>query len=255
MRKIDSDHIKILKTPEKRTVTEGVSSTLREPVEEGVYSAPLAQQDYRRSGNKIDVILLGASTGGTEAFKIIFKDLTAVTPPLFIVQHIPEAFAANFAASLSKSGPIPVSLATDGTLAEPCHAYLAPGGNHLRLSRQGDRIKMNLSAEKGNELHMPSIDLLFQSALTLGDPVQICAALLTGMGRDGAMGLKALNQAGHYTIAQSEETCVVYGMPMAAVSLGAAREILPLNKIAYHLMTSFADLKDDLKSKILNQIA
>jgi len=168
------------------------------------------------------LIVIGASTGGTEVLRQILPQLHSNLAPVVVVQHMPEGFTAALADRLSKLGKIPTHEATHGMRLEPGHAYVAPGGKHhlaLEASPQGYRALL-LPADRVNR-HRPSVDVLFRSAsqCVRGPMVGI---LLTGMGNDGAQGLKELHTQGATTITQDEASCVVYGMPRAATELKAA---------------------------------
>lgn len=181
------------------------------------------------------LLALGASTGGPGALVELLRALPAPAPlPILVVMHINELFSAGFADWLDSQSPHPVAYARGG---EPLDALagrvvLAPSGQHLLL--QGGHLR--LSAAPPRHSCRPSVDLLYESlAAELGTGV--AAALLTGMGRDGAQGLLAIRRAGGLTLAQDEASCVVYGMPREAVLLGAAQRVLPLREIAPALMT------------------
>jgi len=177
------------------------------------------------------VILIGASTGGTEAIKTVLQALPADAPPVLIVQHMPEHFTASFAKRLDQVCALRVSEARDGEVLTRGRAWVAPGHSHLRLERQGNGYVLRLDRSEPVNRHRPSVDVLFFSAAEVLGPAAV-AVLLTGMGRDGAQGLLALKEAGAHTIAQDEASAVIWGMPGEAVRLGAACEVLPLNEIA-----------------------
>lgn len=177
------------------------------------------------------VILIGASTGGTEAIKTVLQALPADAPPVLIVQHMPEHFTASFAKRLDQVCALRVSEARDGEVLMRGRAWVAPGHSHVRLERQGNGYVLRLDRSDPVNRHRPSVDVLFFSAAEVLGPEAV-AVLLTGMGRDGAQGLLALKEAGAHTIAQDEASAVIWGMPGEAVRLGAACEVLPLNEIA-----------------------
>lgn len=184
-----------------------------------------------------DLIVIGASTGGTEAIREVLEGLVADTPPILIVQHMPAGFTKTFAARLDKLCPMRVTEAVSGMPLLRGHAYLAPGSDtHLLLGETGGKRTCILSNAVPVNRHRPSVDVLFQSVAAHPLAKRTSAALLTGMGKDGALGLLALRGAGAHTVAQNEETCVVYGMPREAVNIGAAEEIKPLQQIAASLM-------------------
>ena len=176
------------------------------------------------------VVLIGASTGGTEAIRQVLQSLPPDCPPVVAVQHIPPVFSRSFAERLDQLCSIKVREAQPGDALMPGTALVAPGDYHLVI-RSGFPLSVQLRQGPRVCYQRPSVDVLFQSA------VQVCATrvvgvILTGMGNDGAAGLLALRKAGAHTIAQDESTSVVYGMPAEAARLGAARQILPLHRIA-----------------------
>lgn len=178
------------------------------------------------------VILMGASTGGTEALKQVLEDLGPDVPGICIVQHIPAYFSAAFANRLNECCAFAVREARHGDIVRPGLALVAPGGFHMLLKWRVTHYVVELN--EGPKVHhqRPAVDVLFESAAKAGSGPEALAILLTGMGADGAAGMLPLLRAGAETIAQDEESCVVYGMPREAVRLGAARRVLPLGEIA-----------------------
>jgi chemotaxis response regulator CheB len=184
-----------------------------------------------------NLILLGASTGGPDALGTVLKDLPpSLDAAIVIVQHVDHVFAQGLADWLGTHTGRRVELAAVGTAPLAGHAYLAAGEDHLVLTRQGTFAHQR---EPQDSFYRPSVDVLFESAARHW-PQKGAAALLTGMGRDGARGLLELKEAGWLTLAQDEGSCVVYGMPKAAVQLGAPRRVLPLNMIGNALAKCFA---------------
>lgn len=181
------------------------------------------------------VICLGASTGGTEALKEVLCALPPDAPGIVIVQHMPEKFTSQFAQRLDTLTSLHVSEAKDGERVLPGHVYIAPGNRHLRIIRSGAAYLLRLSDEAPLAHHRPAIDLMFESAATALGPNAV-AAILTGMGADGARGMKLMHDAGAKTIAQDEATSVVYGMPKEAAAMGGVDTVLPLGRIAHALM-------------------
>ena len=181
------------------------------------------------------IVVIGASTGGTEAIKEVLQALPATMPPILLVQHMPELFTASFARRLDGLCELRVKEAEHGERIAPGTAYLAPGHSHLTLGRAAGGYQCELSQGDPVNRHRPSVDVLFRSAAG-----QVAAGsvgvLLTGMGKDGAQGLLELRQAGAWTIAQDRDSCVVYGMPREAAALGAACEVLPLHAIAARIV-------------------
>jgi two-component system chemotaxis response regulator CheB len=182
------------------------------------------------------VILLGASTGGTEALRDVLMQLPGDMPGICIVQHIPEDFSGPFAERLNSVSALEVREAKDGDHVRPGLVLIAPGDLHMTIhkrSPEGFYVQVRPGEKHGH--HRPSVDLLFQSAAAIMGPRAV-AGLLTGMGRDGADGLLALRQAGARTFAQDEQSCVVFGMPRAAMEIGAAEKMVPLPTIASHIL-------------------
>ena len=177
------------------------------------------------------LIAIGASTGGTEALKEVISALPADTPGVVISQHIPVAFSGPFAERLNASSPMTVCEAVDNQQILPGHVYVAPGNRHLLVERSGARFVCRLHDGPDVNRHKPSVDVMFRSvAQNVG--ANAIGVLLTGMGADGAKGLKEIQATGSPTIAQDERTSVVWGMPGEAVKLEAADSILALDKVA-----------------------
>jgi two-component system chemotaxis response regulator CheB len=170
------------------------------------------------------LVLMGASTGGTQAIEALLTRLPADTPPIVIVQHMPAPFTRAFAARLDRTCPMQVVEAEHDTPLARGVAYIAPGDSHLLVAARGGEVRTVI--EKGPRIHYqrPSVDVLFQSAAALRG-VRMVALLLTGMGCDGAEGMVALRQAGAITIAEHERSCVVFGMPAAAIAKGGATRV------------------------------
>ena len=181
------------------------------------------------------LVALGASTGGTEAIREVLERLPPDAPAIVISQHIPQAFSGPFARRMDGVSRMSVAEATDGTLIVPGHVYIAPGDKHLLVDRDGARWRCRLSDGPPVNRHRPAVDVMFRSVAQSAGPNSL-GILLTGMGDDGARGLKELQEAGAPTIAQDEATSVVWGMPGAAVKLGAADRVLPLGQVADALM-------------------
>lgn len=181
------------------------------------------------------VLAIGASAGGTEAIREVLSAMPPDAPPVVIAQHIPAAFSEAFAQRLDRYSRLTVTEARDSQPLLPGHAYLAPGGRHLQVYRRGSRWYGRLDDGDAVRGHRPSVDVLFLS-LAREAGSRATAALLTGMGDDGARGLLALRQAGAATIAQDRATSMVWGMPGAAVALDAACEVLPLGRVAARLL-------------------
>lgn len=177
------------------------------------------------------IVLIGASTGGVDALEKLLAGYPANCPPTLIAQHMPESFLESFADRLSRRVQPDVSLARDGERLDQGMVRIAPGGScHLKLGKFLSGGVSHLLAGEKVSGHRPSVDVLFRSAVSMSK--QIVGVLLTGMGRDGAQGLAELRQGGAFTIAQDEESCVVYGMPRVAVELGGACVTQNLSKIS-----------------------
>jgi two-component system chemotaxis response regulator CheB len=177
------------------------------------------------------LIVVGASTGGTEAIREFLQPLPPDCPAVLIAQHMPGGFTQSFAQRLDGLCRITVREAEHGERVLPGYAYIAPGGFHLSLGRNGANYVAQLDQEPPVNRHRPSIDVLFDSVARNAGRNAI-GLLLTGMGKDGAEGLLRLRQAGAYTFAQDEASCVVFGMPREAIALGAAAEVLPLKAMS-----------------------
>jgi two-component system, chemotaxis family, protein-glutamate methylesterase/glutaminase len=180
------------------------------------------------------IIAIGASTGGTQAIKRVLTGLPADTPGVLITQHIPKAFSTSFARRMNECCALTVFEAEDGQQVLAGHAYIAPGDRHLYLVRDGARYVCRLDDGEPVNRHKPSVDVLFSSvAKSAGE--NAIGVLLTGMGKDGARGLKEMRAAGSHTIAQDEATSVVWGMPGEAVSISAVDDIVPIDEMAEHI--------------------
>lgn len=177
------------------------------------------------------IIAIGASTGGTEAIKEVLIDMPADSPGIVITQHMPPGFTRTFAERLNRLSRLRVVEAQGGERILPGHAFVAPGDHHLLVERSGANYLIRLSDGPQVHRHRPAVDPMFQSLAQCAGR-NVIAALLTGMGKDGALGLREIQQAGGHSIAQDEASSVVYGMPREAIALGAADEILALEKIA-----------------------
>jgi two-component system chemotaxis response regulator CheB len=181
------------------------------------------------------IIAIGASTGGTEAIKDVLINMPPDTPGIVITQHIPKLFSGAFARRMDSCCQVSVCEAEDGQQVLRGHAYIAPGDQHLLLVRDGARYVCRLDPGPPVNRHKPSVDVLFRSvAQTAGR--NAIGVILTGMGKDGAVGLKEMRDAGSRTIAQDEATSIVWGMPGEAVSIGAAADVLPLNEICARVL-------------------
>ncbi len=187
------------------------------------------------SKSKIKLIGIGASTGGTEAIKQLLMALPTGLPPIVIAQHIPDVFSTSYARRLDSMCDIDVIEVREKQPLLPGKAYLAPGDDHLIITNEEGRFVAVVEKTAPVNRHRPSVDVLFQS-IAQSCPKNSVGILLTGMGVDGAKGLKDMLETGSITIAQDKETSIVWGMPGAAVALNAANKVLPLHKIAEGLL-------------------
>jgi len=194
-----------------------------------------------RAASTEKLIIIGASTGGTEAIKEVLVQLPADCPGVLITQHMPEAFTRSFAARLDGLARISVKEAAHGERVLPGHAYVAPGHSHLLLKRSGANYVTELSQAPSVNRHRPSVDVLFRSAANCAGRNAL-GVILTGMGRDGAAGMLEMKRAGAWNVAQDEATCVVFGMPKEAIAAGGVDEVLPLNEIPRRVMAHLATL-------------
>ena len=189
-----------------------------------------------KTSAKIDLIAIGASTGGTEALAKVLKELVPPLPPIVIVQHIPPMFSKLFADRLHNECHISVKEAQNGDKLEPNWAYVAPGDKQMKVKNFGGNMQLDVNHGPKVNGHCPSVDVLFDSvADQIGN--NALGVILTGMGADGANGLLKMRQRGAATIGQDEASCVVYGMPRAAYEKGAVERQLPLSGIASMITT------------------
>jgi two-component system, chemotaxis family, protein-glutamate methylesterase/glutaminase len=192
---------------------------------------PRPPRGAARTGGAAPVVAIGASTGGTEAIRDLLEALPPSAPPILVVQHMPEHFTAAFARRLDSICRIEVKEAEAGDDVVPGRALIAPGNRHLLLRRAGARFVAGLHDGPLVSRHRPSVDVLFRSMAAAAGAGAI-GLILTGMGDDGADGLLEMRERGALTIAQDEASCVVFGMPGAAVARGAVQQVLPLTQLA-----------------------
>ena len=210
------------------------------PAATGAAPPKRAAQRHLRTTERI--IAIGASTGGTEAIKDVLLNMPPDTPGIVITQHIPKLFSGAFARRMDSCCQLSVCEAEDGQQVLRGHAYIAPGDKHLLLVRDGARYVCRLDEGPAVNRHKPSVDVLFRSvAQTAGR--NAIGVILTGMGKDGAVGLKEMRDAGSRTIAQDEATSIVWGMPGEAVAAGAAEDVVPLGSICARIL-ALADEMD-----------
>jgi two-component system chemotaxis response regulator CheB len=182
------------------------------------------------------VIAVGASTGGTEALRVFLEGLPLDSPGVVIVQHMPEHFTKSFADRLNSLCKVTVKEAANNDTVIPGRVLIAPGNKHMLLKRSGARYYVEVKDGPLVNRHRPSVDVLFRSTAQYAGANSV-GIIMTGMGADGAKGLLEMKKAGARTIAQDERSCVVFGMPKEAIKLDAAEKIMPLDKIAAHVMT------------------
>ena len=205
----------------KKAVTVRRNITARKPVQTGIFSDR--------------IIALGASTGGTDALESVLKEFPEDCPPIVIVQHMPPVFTKMYAERLDKSCRMHVIEASDGDRLKQGLCIIAAGDKHMRLKKDVNGYYVSCAEGPKVSGHCPSVDVLFESVAEAAGKDAV-AAILTGMGADGAKGMKKLHDSGAYTIGQDKDSCVVYGMPMEAYNLGAVDEQLPLDRIGQALL-------------------
>jgi two-component system, chemotaxis family, protein-glutamate methylesterase/glutaminase len=224
----------------KRVVSQGALTTT--PAAAPASLKPIApRRPVVASGNPRKIILMGASTGGTEALRAIMTRLPDTLPGICIVQHIPAHFSLAFAQHLNERCALEVREARNGDRITPGLALVAPGGFHMVLAWCGSGYEVRLNEGPRVHYQRPAVDVLFSSAVKAGAGPHALAILLTGMGSDGATSLLELRNAGAKTIAQDEATSVVFGMPREAIRLGAAESVLALDQIPGHIERFSAD--------------
>lgn len=179
------------------------------------------------------IIVIGASTGGTQAIETFLKSMPPDCPGIVIVQHMPEIFTKSFADRLDKICNISVKEGIQGEIVTTGKAIIAPGNRHILIKKTGARYSIDINDGPLVNRHRPSVDVLFRSAANCAGPNAL-GIIITGMGDDGARGLLEMKNAGAYTIAQDEESCVVFGMPKVAIAMNAASAILNLEEITKH---------------------
>ncbi|MGZ0018998.1 protein-glutamate methylesterase/protein-glutamine glutaminase [Nitrosomonas sp. wSCUT-2] len=187
------------------------------------------------------LIIVGASTGGTEAIKEFLIRMPPDSPGILITQHMPEGFTKSFANRLNSLCKISVIEAQGGERVLPGHAYIAPGHSHLLLKRSGANYMTELNHGEPVCRHRPSVDVLFRSAANYAGKNAI-GVILTGMGKDGAAGMLEMHKAGSYNFAQDESSCVVFGMPKEAIAAGGVNEIVPLKDMARCVLSKISSM-------------
>ena len=235
-----ADKIRAAAVSRLRRASDGPTPPARQPVARPVASTAQPRTLGSASlvtsrNNPRQLILLGASTGGTEALKDVLMSMSGELPGICIVQHIPAYFSKAFADRLNQCCPMEVREARPGDVVQPGLALIAPGGYHMMLKWNSTQYVVELNQGPPVHHQRPAVDILFESAVRAGAGPHSVAAVLTGMGADGAAGLLKLREAGAPTLAQDEQSCVVFGMPKEAIRLGAAQHVLPLHQIGPRL--------------------
>ncbi len=193
--------------------------------------AILTKSEHAMKQTTERIVAIGTSTGGTQALEVVLKGLPRTAPGIVVVQHMPEKFTASFAARLNSLSQMEVREAQNNDRVVPGRALIAPGGRHMLLKRSGAQYYVEVVDGPLVNRHRPSVDVLFRSVAKFAGK-NAMGVIMTGMGDDGARGLKEMHDAGAYTVAQDEASSVVYGMPKEAVKLGAADRSLSLNAIS-----------------------
>jgi two-component system chemotaxis response regulator CheB len=187
------------------------------------------------------LVVIGASTGGPRALAHLLEKLPVLEcASICIVQHMPPGFTGNLARRLAQISPWGVREATDGEAILPRCAYVAPGGYQMEVRNIGGQLQLSVAATGPVNGHQPSVDVLFHSAVR-NFPGALIGVLLTGMGKDGAAGLRAIRERAGHTIAEAESSCVVFGMPRAAIAMNAARQVLPIDGIHTAIVESYQE--------------
>ena len=199
---------------------------------------PQKNQRYA-SSRRVGIVAIGSSTGGPKALQNIITCIPANFPvPILIAQHMPASFTGPFAERLNQLSPLLVKEAEDGEVIKKGTVYIAPGGGHMSVLRKKiSETSIKLIKDEGQYIYKPSIDLMMQSVVN-NFSGSVLGIILTGLGNDGEGGMKEIKNKGGKTIAESEETCIVYGMPRAVVEAGIADKIIPLHEIAGELINA-----------------
>ena len=212
------------------------------PASRVIVPAPPATVAVRPYHGRVDprqLIVIGSSTGGVEALRTVLPQFPATMPPIVIVQHISAYFSKVVAERLNTICALDVREAEEGMVLGRGMCVIAPGDHHLAVAWQGDAYRTRILQSPPVHHCRPSVDVLFRSAAEAAGK-QVVAALLTGMGSDGAIGMQAIRRAGGINIAEDERTCIVYGMPKSAIELGVVDSVLPLPQIAEGIMEALA---------------
>jgi len=242
MRALEFGAIEVICKPGPTSSMAGISRKLIQAIRAAASAQITKQQvdlDTSAAGRRMhdfhfqtthQVIAIGASTGGPKAIESILRGLPATSPGTLIVQHMPEQFTATFAQRLNQICQMEVREAKDSDLLGPGIALVAPGDRHMLLQQNGDRYRVKVKNGPAVNHQRPSVDVLFQSVASSAKSNAV-GVLLSGMGADGAKGLLAMHENGAYTLAQDEQTCVVFGMPKEGIRLGAVDMVVPIERI------------------------
>lgn len=227
-------------------ILDKIKQAARAKVQKRELSAHRVQHQKLNFRTTEKLFAIGASTGGTEAIKEVLLQMPVDCPGIVITQHMPAGFTKTFAARLDKICSVRVKEAEDGERILPGHAYIAPGDHHMKVVRSGADYRVKLDDGERVSGHKPSVDVLFHSIAEAAGS-NVIAAILTGMGKDGAAGMTKLHQVGAYTIAQDEQSCVVFGMPKEAIRLGGIKQISPLEDVGEQMLTQLKKLGTDYR--------
>ncbi|MEC5400238.1 protein-glutamate methylesterase/protein-glutamine glutaminase [Uliginosibacterium sp. H1] len=200
---------------------------------DAILAAPTASKAMARTTERI--VAIGVSTGGTQALEVVLPALPRTAPGLAIVQHMPEKFTRSFADRLNTMCQIEVKEAANGDRILPGRALIAPGGRHMMVKRSGAQYLVEVVDGPLVSRHRPSVDVLFRSVAKSAGPNAL-GIIMTGMGDDGARGMKEMQDAGSLTLAQDEESCVVFGMPKEAIKHGGVKDVVGLDAIPEHIV-------------------
>jgi two-component system chemotaxis response regulator CheB len=217
--------------PAPVVLTRPVTGGLAKPAARDSSAGSRIASPAPRLGAPGKLILIGASTGGTEAIRELLMSMPPGSPPILITQHMPAGFTKSFAERLDRCCEIAVKEAEDGDAVLHGHAYVAPGSHHMAVRKSGAGYVISLSDAPPVNRHRPSVEVLFKSAAASAGRAAI-GIMLTGMGRDGATAMREMRDAGSWNVVQDEASCVVFGMPREAIAAGAADEVVPLGEIA-----------------------
>ena len=223
-----------IRTAAKARVRGAAVPTLEKASADAVVSAPIIGLQNQRTSERI--VVLGTSTGGTQALEQVLSQLPSSAPAIAIVQHMPEKFTRSFAERLDSLCAIEVREAQNGDRLLPGLALIAPGGKHMLVKRSGGQYHVEVKDGPLVSRHRPSVDVLFRSTAVQAGR-NVLAVIMTGMGDDGARGLKELHESGAKTYAQDEASCVVFGMPKEAIKLGGVDQVIALDDIPNVLMS------------------